>query len=135
MFLSLAHSHLGWIHLELNNLKNARSLAKEALRLSQKNNEKDIEGLSWLLLGTILGKIAPSKINKAERCILKGIAIGKELRVKPSYALGHLYLGQLYLNAGEKEKAIENLKKAERMFEEMGMDYWLTQSKSNSADP
>ncbi len=93
--------------------------------MSQKNNEKAIEGFSWLLLGTISGKTEPLQIDKAKECILKGIEIPKELRTKPYYALGHLYLGQLYLNAGEKAKAIDNLKKAEGMFREMGMDYWL----------
>jgi tetratricopeptide (TPR) repeat protein len=125
MFLSMTHSLLGGIHLNLGDLKNARNLAKEALRLSQKNNEKAIEGLSWLLLGTISGKTEPLQINKAEECILKGIEICKGLKIKPHYSLGHLYLGQLYMDAGEKEKAIDNLKKAEGMFREMGMDYWL----------
>lgn len=129
MFLSLAHYQLGFIHLDSGELKNARSLAKEALRLSQKNNEKSIEGLSWLLLGTISGKTEPRKINKAEGYILKGIEICKELGTKPNYAAGYLCLGQLYLNAGEKEKAIDNLKKAEGMFREMGMDYWLTKTR------
>ncbi len=123
--LSVAYSQLGGIHLDLGDLKNARSLAEEALRLSQKNNEKAIEAESWLLLGTILGKTEPLEINKAEECILKGIEICKELKIKAYYALGHLYLGQLYLNGGKKEKAIDNLKKAEGMFREMGMDYWL----------
>ena len=50
----------------------------------------------------------------------------KELKIKAYYPLAHLFLGELYLNAGEKEKAIDNLKKAEEMFREMGMDYWLT---------
>lgn len=129
MYLSMAHSYLGWIHLDLGDLKNARNLAEGALRLSQKNNEKLIEGLSWLLLGTILGKTEPPEINKAEGCILKAIEIYKELRTKAYYPLGHLYLGQLYLNAGKKEKAIDNLKKAEGMFREMGMDYWLGKTK------
>lgn len=129
MYLSMAHSYLGWIHLDLGDLKNARSLAEEALSLSQKNNEKVVEGLSWLLLGTILGKTEPPEINKAEGCILKAIEIYKELRTKAYYPLGHLYLGQLYLNAGKKEKAIDNLKKAEGMFREMGMDYWLGKTK------
>jgi class 3 adenylate cyclase/tetratricopeptide (TPR) repeat protein len=125
VFLSLAHFHLGWIHLDLGDLKNARSLAEEALRLSQKNNEKLIEGGAWVLLGTILGKTVPLEINKAEGCILKGIEIYKELKTKANYPLGHLYLGELYLNEGKNEKAIDNLKKAEGMFREMGMDYWL----------
>ena len=125
MLLSLTYSQLGQIHLDLGDLKNARSLAEEALRLSQKNNEKLIEGWSWLLLGTIMGKAEPLKINKAEGCILKGIEICKKLRTKTYYSLGYLYLGELYLNAGKKEKAINKLKKAEGMFREMGMDYWL----------
>jgi class 3 adenylate cyclase/tetratricopeptide (TPR) repeat protein len=124
-FLSLAHLYLGWIHLDLGDLKNAGSLAEEALRLSQKNNEKAVEGWSWLLLGVILGKTEFPEINKAEECILKGIEICKELKIKAHYSLGHLHLGELYLNAGEKEKAMENLKECEAMFQEMGMDYWL----------
>jgi len=125
LVLSMAHCQLGLIHLDLGDLKNARSLVEEALRLSQKNNEKFVEGCSWLLLGTILGKTEPLEISKAEECILKGIEICRELRIKPYYFLGHLYLGELYLNGDEKEKAMDNLKKAEGMFREMGMDYWL----------
>jgi len=125
MFLSMALYRLGWIHLDLGDLKNTRSLAEEALRLSQKNNEKLIEGTSWLLLGTISGKTEPLQINKAKECTLKGIEICRELKTKAIYSLGYLYLGELYLNAGEKEKALENLKNAEGMFREMGMDYWL----------
>jgi class 3 adenylate cyclase/tetratricopeptide (TPR) repeat protein/ribosomal protein L40E len=128
MFLSLSHCQLGWICLELDNLNHARSLAEEALRLSQKNNEKYIEVWSLLLLGTTLGEIKPLQIDKAEGCILKGIELGKEMGMKTLYSLGYLYLGQLYLNAGEKEKAMDNLKHSEAMFSEMGMDYWLGKS-------
>jgi tetratricopeptide (TPR) repeat protein len=124
MSLSIAHFNLGWIHMELGDLRNARSLAEEGLRLSQQNNEKLIEVWSWLLLGMISGKTEPLEISNAEGCMLKGIEICKELRIKSYFSLGHLYLGQLYLNGGEKEKALENLKKAEGMFQEMGMDYW-----------
>ncbi len=72
-----------------------------------------------------MGKTEPLQINKAEECILKAIEICKELKTKPDYSLGHLQLGELYLNAGEKEKALASLKKAVKMFREMGMDYWL----------
>ena len=65
MYLSMAHSQLGRIYLEPGDLKNALSLAEEALRLSQKNNEKHVEGWSWLLPGAILGKSMPLQIHHA----------------------------------------------------------------------
>jgi len=37
-------------------------------------------------------------------------------------------LGDLYLYTGEKEKALENFNKAEQMFQEIGMDYWLSKT-------
>jgi tetratricopeptide (TPR) repeat protein len=129
MFLSWAHLSLGSIHFDLGDLKNARSFTEEALRLSKKNNEKHAEVLCWLFLGTMLGKTEPLEINKAEGCILKGIKICKESRIKAYYPLGHLYLGELYLNAGEKEKAIGSLKEAEQLFREMGMEYWLNRTR------
>ena len=125
MYLSMAHTQLGSIYLELGDLKNALSLAEEALKLSQKNNEKHIEGWSWTLLGKILGKTRPLQTDKAEGCMLKGVKIGRELRMKVMYSIGYLALGQLYLNAGEKEKAMDHLKQSEGLFREMGMDYWL----------
>jgi tetratricopeptide (TPR) repeat protein len=128
MVLSLAHYYLGRIHLDLGNLRDARNLAEEALRLAQKNDEKAVEGWSWLLLGRISGKTEPREITKAEGYILKGIEILEKLRMKPYYSLGYLYLGEVYRNGGQKEKAIGNLKKAEEMFQEMGMDYWLGQA-------
>jgi len=127
--LSLHHFILGDIHLQLGELKNARSFVDEALRLSQKNNERLIEGLSWIVLGRILGQTETSQIIKAEEYILQGVKILGELNLKPSYAGGYLALGELHDNAGEKEKALENLKKAESLYQEMGMDYWLARTR------
>jgi hypothetical protein len=39
-------------------------------------------------------------------------------------------LGEFYLDTGEKQKAMENLKEAEAMFQEMGMDYWLDRTRT-----
>lgn len=36
-----------------------------------------------------------------------------------------LHLGESYTDTGQKEKALENLKKAEAEFRDMGMDYYL----------
>jgi hypothetical protein len=42
--------------------------------------------------------------------------------------MGYLFLGEVYVDTGQKDKALETLKKAEGMFKEMGMDYWLVKT-------
>ena len=126
--LSSFYMTLGEIHLHLNDLKNAQRFVEEALRLSQKNNQKHFEGEIWILLGKILHETEPLQIDKSEAYILKGMDILHEFQLKPSYAIGHLSLGELYLNTKEKEIAAKNLKKAEEMFQEMGMEYWLART-------
>lgn len=37
---------------------------------------------------------------------------------------------ELYADTGQKAKARENLKMAEGLFKEMGMDYWLAQTQT-----
>jgi tetratricopeptide (TPR) repeat protein len=127
--LSIFYMILGGIHLYLNDLKNARRFVDEALKLSQKNNEKHFEGMSWISLGKILQETEPPQIDKSEAHILKGMQILHGLQLKPYYAEGHLYLGELYLNTMKKEMAVKNLKKAEEMFQEMEMDYWLARTR------
>jgi len=133
-WVSLHHLILGGIHLRLGDLKNARSFMDEALRLSQKNNEKLMEGRSWIFWGRILERMEPQQTDKAEKCIFQGMKILDELRLKPWFSLGYFYLGELYVNAGQKEKAMENLRKGEILFQEMGMDYWLAQTRKVLAE-
>ena len=57
--------------------------------------------------------------------LVKGIEILNELKAKSYYSLGYLFMGELFMQAEVKEKAIANLEKAREMFKEMGMDYWL----------
>ena len=56
--------------------------------------------------------------------------IADELKAKPFHAKGHLFLGELYADAGQKERAIESLNNAEPMFQEMGMQYWLDRTRT-----
>ena len=128
-WLSLHHWALSLVHFDLGNLNEARVHAEQALNLAQTNHERYAEGLSWVQLGRIVGKMEGSRIDEAEEYILRGLKILDDLETKPAYAVGCLTLGELYLDAGRKEKALENLKKAEAMFQEMGMDYWLGKTK------
>jgi len=116
---------LSMTHLDSGDLENARTCAEEALKLSQSNNEIWVEGRAKVALGRILGKADLSQTDKAEEYILQGIKILDELQLKPFCSEGYLYLGELYADTGQGDKALENLRKAEAMFQEMGMDYWL----------
>ncbi|MGA2106921.1 MAG: hypothetical protein ABSH25_04685 [Syntrophorhabdales bacterium] len=80
-----------------------------------------------------MGRMLTHDADKAEEYILQGMKIADELKAKPTYAKGHLFLGELYDHSGQKEKALENLTKAETMFQEMGMDYWLAVAREVSA--
>jgi len=128
-WLSLHHWGLSLVHFDLGNLNEARAHAEQALKLAQTNHEKYFEGEAWLQLGRTVGKMEESQIDKAEESILQGMKILDDLETKPAYAVGWLHLGELYANAGQKEKALENLKRAETMFQEMGMDYWLARTR------
>jgi len=79
-------------------------------------------------LGSIVGKADPAHIDVAERDIRQGISILEELKAKGMYALGYLFLGELFADAGQREKALENLKKAEALYLEMKVtpkSHWL----------
>jgi len=128
VFLPSIYSVLALIHLALGDLKSAKDCAEEALRLSQEFNAKAIEGCACMTLGSIVGKADPAHIDVAERDIRQGISILEELKAKGMYALGYLFLGELFADAGQREKALENLKKAEALYLEMKVtpkSHWL----------
>jgi class 3 adenylate cyclase/tetratricopeptide (TPR) repeat protein len=123
IMLSSFYWKLGISYLDSGDLANAREYIEQALELSQNNKEKLNEAQSKIFMGRILGKSDISQGSKAEELILQGIKIADELKFKPN--LGSLFLGELYADTGQREKALETLKKAEGLFQEMGMDYWL----------
>ena len=67
--------------------------------------------------------------GEAEECILLGMKILDELKLRPLFSLGCYYLGELYIDIGQGEKALETLTKAEAAFQEMGMVHQLRRTK------
>ncbi len=127
MWLSSHFLLLAMVYLDSGDLKSTQKSMQEAVALSQNNKEKQYEAISRMWLGRILGK-AEASTGDGEEYILQGIKICNELKIKPFSAQGYFFLGELYADKGQKEKALENLKKAEGMFKEMRMDYWLTKT-------
>jgi tetratricopeptide (TPR) repeat protein len=124
-YVSRAHQYLAAFDLALGEMESARAHAEKALELAQTYSEKHDEGNSLMILGRVQGKGDLSQSREAEERILKGLSISDELGTRPQSGIGYFYLGELYADTGQKEKALETLKKAESAFKEMGMDYYL----------
>jgi tetratricopeptide (TPR) repeat protein len=123
--LSVIYHCLGTLQLERGDLENARGSAEEAIRWARDNGERMHEARARTLYGTVLVKMSSAQYEEAEEHILQGIRIAEELKLKPVASQAYLSLGELYADTGQREKALEALKKAESMMQEMGMDYWL----------
>jgi class 3 adenylate cyclase/tetratricopeptide (TPR) repeat protein len=126
---------LSWCHwccsianFDLSNLEEAQIHAEMALQCSLTNNEKLVLCISRTLLGRVLAKINPGQIDEAEGQILQGISELKEQEMLSFLSIGYFWLGEVYTESGRKEDALSNLKKAEIMFREMGMAYWLAKA-------
>jgi class 3 adenylate cyclase len=125
VYVCMHHLFLSIVHFALGEFSKALKSLEEAICLSQKSRERHWEAVCRIWLSRILGKMEPSQTDKAEEYALQGIKETNELKVKPFSAKGYLFLGELYADRDEKQKSSENLRKAEEMFQAMGMDYWL----------
>jgi tetratricopeptide (TPR) repeat protein len=125
---SLCHWSCSLAHFGLGNLEDAKIQAEQALKWSIANKEKAVQGWSSVLLGKVLSKADPGQIEAAEGHMRQGINLTEEIGDQASSSRGYLWLGEVYAESGRKEEALENIKKAETMFREMGMDYWLAKA-------
>jgi class 3 adenylate cyclase/tetratricopeptide (TPR) repeat protein len=124
-FLHVFYSNMGVMYFESGDLENARNCVERALELVPKGARGCIDGFVLTFSGSVLGRIDSSRFAEAEECVLQGMRIQDEVKTRSYYAYGPLYLGELYADVGQKAKAIQQLKKAENLMQEIGMDYWL----------
>ncbi len=122
---SLCHFFCSRAYFGLGDIGEARKHAELALEFSLSNNERQVQGLARTWLGRAVAKANTTQTEEAEQHILQGISLLEELGIRAHSALGYLWLGEVYAESGRQEVAVHNLKKAETMFQEMGMDYWL----------
>jgi len=125
---SLYYALMCMIHHDLGDWGKARSYAEEGFKLAQEGRDKWGKGRLNVLLGRELAKEDPSQASRAEKYILQGIKIHEEGKVRTYSSQGYLFLGELYAATGRKEESLIALQKAQGMFREMGMDYWLAKA-------
>jgi tetratricopeptide (TPR) repeat protein len=123
--LSRSYFVLTMVHFASGDLSSARISAEKAIQLAQDCGERHFEATSRMWLGRIIGRVKESTVGNVTQSIYEGIKVLDELNLKPFSAQGYLFLGEFYGNRERPKKALENLRRAEAMFQEMGMDYWL----------
>ena len=123
--LPLTYLVLSMVCLEEGGLDSAQRYAEKALETAQNHNVMSFGAYARMLLGRIIAKADDTQRKTAIAEILQGIGRADELKLRPFCANGYFYLGEAYIDTGQKEKALEALKKAEAEFQDMGMDYWL----------
>jgi tetratricopeptide (TPR) repeat protein len=124
-FLSACHLCCGMIHFELEELEEAQTHFEQGLQSALQNRERGFQAFTSLYLGWVKARKDPTQIKAAEEHIRQGITLYEELGLRAFYPVGYMILGAVYAESGRSEEALEPLKKAEAMFEEMGMDYYL----------
>jgi tetratricopeptide (TPR) repeat protein len=95
------------------------------LQSALQNQERSNQAVARLYLGWIMARKDPTQIEPALEYILQGIALYEELGLRAFYPVGYMILGAVYAESGHPKEALEHLKKAEALFEEMEMDYYL----------
>ena len=121
---TLHYCFLGMVHCDLGDPEQAQEVLVKILESSHRDNKKQIEGLSSMLLGRALAKADASQADEAESSMLQGMEMLEALQLRPLCCWGHCFLGEFYTDTSQRDKAIKHLQKSETASREMGMDYW-----------
>jgi tetratricopeptide (TPR) repeat protein len=121
---SMCLAFLGIIFFENGDVISAENFLQKAVEQSQAYNGKWVYGYSLLWLGKTLARKNRSESNRAAKTIIEGIKVLESVNLKSLLVHGYCFLGELYADVGQREKALENLKIAKNQCLEMGIDYW-----------
>ena len=128
LYPSMHYACMTTIHIERGDWESAQRNAREGLESAATHGERHLECTLSVALGTTLAKANPSQVGRGEEHVLRGIKIAHALKVRLAEAEGYLGLGELYADAGWREKALKAFRKAKRMFKAMGMDYYVVRT-------
>jgi tetratricopeptide (TPR) repeat protein len=121
--LAVLFRHLAWVHFESGDLESALRCAEESDRIAESGTHVEAVSKTWL--GRILARYDPARADEAAQQVLQGVSTLDRLKLRPFSSQGQLLLGELYADTGQKDKALETLKRAESEFKDMGMDHFL----------
>jgi tetratricopeptide (TPR) repeat protein len=123
----LTYGFFGMVHIDEGNLDTARNYIEKSLKAAQDNGTTAWEAWWRVWLTRTYNWAEGSESAQAEADLLKAIETLGELEMKSWCHLAHTILGALYADTGQREKALETLKKAEGIIQHTGTSYWMHQ--------
>jgi tetratricopeptide (TPR) repeat protein len=95
---------------------------------------RPIEARALELLGAIHAHRDPPNKLRSEEHYRRSLALAGELGMDPLVAHCHLGLRRLYQRCGAQRTAEEHRDKADRMYRDLGMRFWLEQARTQGDD-
>jgi class 3 adenylate cyclase/tetratricopeptide (TPR) repeat protein len=123
-------SWLGEAYLLAGRSEEADQVALRGLSLARDKKERGNEAWVLRLLGEIAAHKEPPDVGEAEDHYRQALALAEELGMRPLIAHCHVGLGKLYRQAGNLQKAKEQLTDGVRMMREMEMGLWLERAEA-----
>ena len=120
----------GEAYLFNHRLHEAKADARDALSVARERGERGYEAYAQCLAGQIASYPNQPDVETAEREYRSAMALAEPRGMRPLVAHCHLGLGKLYGRTREREQAQEHLTTATRMYQEMGMTYWVEKAEA-----
>ncbi len=127
-FVPAGLTNLGWGYLLARRRDEASEVAARALALARERHDRGVEGYALRLLGEITTASDPVDVTAARGWFQQALEIAQERQMRPLVALCHLGLSRLHGRVGERAIAQEHLASARRMFVELDMRFYDSQS-------
>jgi class 3 adenylate cyclase/tetratricopeptide (TPR) repeat protein len=124
---ALYRAQLGEVYLWAGRTDDALKLATDALDTARRHGERGYEAVARRALGEIAARADPADIDTATDHYEDAIVLSEELGMRPLIAHCHLSLGRLYAETPERQKAVQYLNSAAKLFRKMDMRFWLPQ--------
>jgi hypothetical protein len=128
-------AYLGEAHLLADRREDDLTIARRALDLALRQKERGNEAWVLRLLGEIASRGDRLDAETVEGYYRQALALATELGMRPLAAHCHRGLGKLYRRSSEPARAEEHLAIAASMYREVGMTYWLEETKAEMAAP
>ena len=106
----------------------AADRAGSAVDLARKHKERANEALALRAFAEIMVQSDRPDAGSALRHYEASLALAQEIGMRPLTAHGHFGLGKLYVRAGKRQQAAEQLAIATTIYRELGMNTWVARS-------